>query len=188
MMTVKETVDRVREIFTTHDERVAERAALLAKHTKAAAARRAEIARAQAAVDAIEKPRRDLERLQVEAAAAATREQNELGALEIWLREHWPRELERFDAMHMRLFQRLRNAEGPRATFEFNQLADTSRLTNLEELERWQAIGPLLTRISCEIRDTLWGLSSQDLRARLATLRAELEAALEGTGLEAELG
>ena len=66
--------------------------------------------------------------------------------------------------------------------------SDESRVTNLEQLERWQAVGPLLVRISVERRDMLWLLASGELRARLAMLRAELEAALAGTSLEVELG
>ena len=180
--------DALDTIFGTHDTRVNEWAALRAKHAKAGAARRAEIARAQADVDALEEPRRRLARLQAEAMGAGTREQNEVAALENQLRESAPRELERFTALHQRIVERYRNMDGPFADVEVNRFSDESRVTNLEQLERWQAVGPLLVRISVERRDVLWLLGSGDLRARLTALRSELEAALAGTSLEVELG
>ena len=186
---IQDALDKVREIFSpTHDEVVTQLAALRAKHAKAGAARKAQIEVAQAAVAELEAPRRRLERLQAEAIAADTHEEHEAAALENPLRERPTRDLQVFDAVHARVLNRYRNMEAPSPDVAVNWITDESRVTNLAAIESWREIGPLLVRISVERRDTLWLLASGELRARLAALRAELEAALAGTSLEVELG
>src|SRR5688500_1015003 len=140
-MTLAEVVDRVRDAFTTRSAKVAARHAMLARHAAAVAEDENGIAAQQAKVDALDAPRRELERLKAEAANRRHREAREVAVAEGELRASLGRDLERFKARVDRLFDQMRATNRPQADVEVNDLTDVQRVRNLPEIQKWLDVG-----------------------------------------------
>lgn len=179
-------VTKIKQFLSGRDAAVARLQTLEREQNAAAAERQRAIAAVQAEVDELEEPRRRLERLTAEHAAAGAREAAELADAMHQVREAPSRELERFEARVERLFARVRQLDPPQAEIEVNNLTDQRETRNLDAIARHLALGPLLARMRVECRDSLWRLGDEALRARVAELQAELEAAAAGTALEHE--
>lgn len=187
-MSVTEVIDKVKGALSGHDTLVARLEHLRKTQEVEGAARAAEITKAQAEVDKLEEPRRRLERLQAEDFAAGYKADAERAALENELRGAPPRELARFALLVERVYSRLRASDPPMMQEEVHRITNERRVVNVEEIERWRALAPLLVRLQIAICDELYKLPSTVLRERIAGLRREFEQAVAGTAFENEVG
>jgi hypothetical protein len=179
-------VDVVRAALSPRDTIAAQLAELRARHATEGAEEKRALDAAQAEVDALDEPRRRLERLKQTAFAAGLRREREVAALERRLREDQPRALLAFEHRLDRLFGVLR--ERLVVEEETNNLTGVTRVANLDAIERRRTMAALVARHRLALAHELWRLPSEALHERLTALHAELETAAAGDpALEAAL-
>jgi hypothetical protein len=165
---------RLADVFTARGALVERLTALRAKHADAGAMRTKALATAQREVDALDEPRRRLERLKAEEFGKGLEADRQIGELENQLRDpaSWPRAL-RVLALDL---ERFREAWAvPIEAHELhNRLTGAKRLVNLKELEARTAAIALGIRVHTELRDALWQLAPAALAARVEAIYREL--------------
>lgn len=179
-------ITKIKDLLTGRDALVRKLVDLEAQHAAAGLARARAIEAAEAECAKITEILDLPDRLRAEAVALGATEQAKLAGLENELRASPGPELKRFVALVDRVFQTLRAMNPPQAIEQYNAITDERRTTNLDEIEKHNAIGPVLRTIRVEIHRDLWRRDSAALQERLAVLRHELDTALEGTALENE--
>lgn len=187
MALVKEIIDTIKQAFSPRDRLVEEREALAARQATEASALTRDVVNAEAEVVALDEPRRRLERLQAERFGLGLRHDRERAEQDRALQEATPREIIRYANLLDRLFDLARVTPPPSAVEAVNNIVGSRKITNLDDIERHLAVGPLLWRQRGEVHATLWRLPSAALNARLVELRTELEQAMSGTVFEPHL-